>query len=147
MMMSLAAAIETLRLANHVSARQAFGWQLWSMDGAAVSNSADLPTPVHAAVGTIPRGTNLVVVGGSQHDLRQGFPKPLLHFLRRAHAHGTQMVGLCTGGLALVEAGVILVGFAAVGSAAGLITREDWRFVGDWVRLKALRRRDQTAPS
>jgi hypothetical protein len=46
-----------------------------------------------------------------------------------------------------VEAGVILVGFAAVGSAAGLITREDWRFVGDWVRLKALRRRDQTAPS
>ena len=108
MMMSLAAAIETLRLANHVSARQAFGWQLWSMDGAAVSNSADLPTPVHAAVGTIPRGTNLVVVGGSQHDLRQGFPKPLLHFLRRAHAHGTQMVGLCTGGLALVEAGVIL---------------------------------------
>ena len=51
-------------------------------------------------------------------------------------------------GMALaVEAGVILVGFAAVGSAAGLITREDWRFVGDWVRLKALRRRDQTAPS
>jgi transcriptional regulator GlxA family with amidase domain len=107
MMMSLAGAIEALRLANHVAAREAYAWQLWSMDGETVVNSAGLPTPVNAAAEPPRRGDWLVVVGGSQHDVRQGFPKALLSLLRRAHAHGTRLIGLCTGGLALVELGII----------------------------------------
>lgn len=114
MMMALAGGVEALRLANHVAARPAYDWQLWSMDGGPVVNSAGLTTPVHGAAKPLRRGDLLVIVGGSQHDLRQGFPRQLLAFLRRAHAHGAQMIGLCTGGLALVEAGIIPVSQCAV---------------------------------
>lgn len=114
MMMALASAIEALRLANHVLARQVYGWRLVSVDGQAVINSAGLPTPVHARAEPLSRGERLVVVGGSQHDLRSGFPKPLLTLLRRTHAHGTQMIGLCTGAVALVEAGLLPAAACAV---------------------------------
>ena len=114
MLMSLASAVEALRLANHVSARNAYDWILWSVDGAPVSSSAGLPLPVHGAPVLLNRGDRLVVVGGSQHDLRKGFAKPLLSYLRRANAHGAQMIGLCTGALALSDAGVIDAGRCAV---------------------------------
>ncbi len=39
-----------------------------------------------------------------------------------------------------LETLVILVGFAITGTLAREITREDWRFLGDWIRLKGLKR-------
>lgn len=114
MMMALASAIETLRLTNHVASREAFAWRLLSMTGDPVVNSAGLPTSVQGSVGAVQRGERLVVVGGSQHDLRQGFAKSLISRLSRAHAHGVALIGLCTGALALVEAGVIPASSCAV---------------------------------
>jgi hypothetical protein len=85
MLMSLASAVEALRLANHVSARNAYDWILWSVDGAPVSSSAGLPLPVHGAPVLLNRGDRLEVVGGSQHDLRKGFAKPLLSYSPHQH--------------------------------------------------------------
>lgn len=107
MMMALASAIEALRLANHVSGRKVYDWALWSIDGMPVQSSAGLPAQVEAAAGRVVRGERLVVVGGSYRDLQQGFSKPVLAYLRRAHKHGVRMVGLCTGALALSEAGAL----------------------------------------
>lgn len=42
-------------------------------------------------------------------------------------------------GLAVICVGTV-GGFAAIGSAAGLIGRDDWRFVGRWIAMRALRR-------
>lgn len=39
------------------------------------------------------------------------------------------------------EAAIVLLGFALVGSLTGLISREEWRFLREYVLLKALRRR------
>ncbi len=38
----------------------------------------------------------------------------------------------------LVEGAAVLGGYAAVATLVGLLTRADWRFVGDWVRLRVL---------
>jgi O-antigen/teichoic acid export membrane protein len=39
----------------------------------------------------------------------------------------------------LVEAVVILVGYALVATVIGLLTREEWRFALDWLRLRVMR--------
>lgn len=41
--------------------------------------------------------------------------------------------------LAVILGGTI-AGFAAIGSAVGLIVRDDWRFAGRWLAMRALRR-------
>lgn len=45
----------------------------------------------------------------------------------------------------LSEAAIVLLGFALVGSLTGLISREEWRFLREYVLLKAFRRRRPAA--
>ncbi|MCB9506505.1 MAG: oligosaccharide flippase family protein [Myxococcales bacterium] len=39
----------------------------------------------------------------------------------------------------VVTVAVVLAAFSAIGTALGLIERSDWRYVGDWLRLRILR--------
>jgi peptidoglycan biosynthesis protein MviN/MurJ (putative lipid II flippase) len=36
----------------------------------------------------------------------------------------------------LLEAALVLGGFCALGSVLGIISREDWRFAGNWLRMR-----------
>jgi O-antigen/teichoic acid export membrane protein len=74
---------------------------------------------------------------------------PVVTYLRivgLAMVPGALAVGLklvitdAPGLLFSLEALTILVGFALIGTLSGEITRDDWRFLRDWVRLKGLRR-------
>lgn len=45
----------------------------------------------------------------------------------------------------LLKAAVVLVGFALVGSASKLVTRADWRYFGDWLMMRSLRKEAPSA--
>jgi hypothetical protein len=40
----------------------------------------------------------------------------------------------------LAELGVVVLGFAVVGSVLGVIRGADWRYLGNWVRLRTIER-------
>lgn len=76
---------------------------------------ADRRGPLRSAAGFLLQPTNGlrtleradVVIVPSWHDTTQRPPEPVLRALRRAHARGACLVGLCLGAFVLAEAGLL----------------------------------------
>ncbi|HEV7984848.1 MAG TPA: GlxA family transcriptional regulator [Steroidobacteraceae bacterium] len=104
-MIACANAIEALRMANRVSARSAYRWQLLTPDGAAAraSNGMSLqPTaPIAGA-----RSLDIVFVCGGV-DIRRSTGRAVLSALRRLARDQVPLGALCTGSFALAEAGLL----------------------------------------
>ncbi len=104
-LIACANAIEALRMANRVSARSAYRWQLLTLDGVAAraSNGMSLQptTPLANA-----RALDIVFVCGGV-DIRRSTGRALLAALRRLAREGIPLGALCTGSFALAEAGLL----------------------------------------
>lgn len=104
-MISFAAAIEPLRLANRISGRALYEWRLQSENGewAVCSNG----TRVAVDAGLIETGHSdtILVCGGV--DVARAATRPILGWLRREARRGARVGALCTGPWVLAEAGLL----------------------------------------
>jgi transcriptional regulator GlxA family with amidase domain len=104
-MIACANAIEALRMANRVSARTAYRWQLLTADGVAAraSNGMNLqPTATLSGA----RALDIIFVCGGV-DIRRSTGRTIIAALRRLAREGVALGALCTGSFALAEAGLL----------------------------------------
>ena len=100
-LMSLLSAIEPLRGANRTLGRTAYAWEFFSLDGAPVESSSDIPIAPHRAIGEV-RHCPTVFVLASYAPLA-AVTRELTGWLRRRHRTGSTLVG--------VESGPDTIGF------------------------------------
>ena len=104
-MIACANAIEALRMANRVSARHAYRWQLLTPDGTPARASNGMSLQPSASLGSA-RSPDIVFVCGGV-DIRRSTGRAVLTALRQfARAH-VPLGALCTGSFALAEAGLL----------------------------------------
>lgn len=108
-MISFAAAIEPLRLANQLSRKDLYSWKLVGegfQDGkgtARCSNGTVLE--LDGGLEECSRADTIVVCGGLL--VAQAMSRPILNWLRREARRGTRIAALCTGSWVLAEAGLL----------------------------------------
>jgi transcriptional regulator GlxA family with amidase domain len=109
-MMSFASAVEPLRIANRLSGKPLYRWQLVSKDGGPVKGSNGVVVNVDFSIdelqpgggGPLPTIVLVSGLGGERfHD------KEIFAWLRRMDRHGATIGGLCTGAHILAKAGLI----------------------------------------
>ncbi|WP_051855700.1 GlxA family transcriptional regulator [Thioclava atlantica] len=104
-MIAFASAIEPLRLANQVSGRELYSWQLASEDAKDVACSNGTVFRTDIGLDELGRDTMVLVCGGI--DVAEAIDKPILNWLRREARRGAVIGGLCTGSYALAKAGLL----------------------------------------
>lgn len=104
-MIAFAAAIEPLRLANHVSGRALYRWVLLSRDGGSERPSNGIPVAVDHAIGKAPSLPTIIVcsgIDGHWYDDRTVFA-----WLRRMATQGATLGSVCTASHILARAGLL----------------------------------------
>jgi transcriptional regulator GlxA family with amidase domain len=104
-MIAFAAAVEPLRLANHVSGRELYRWMLISRDGGSETASNGIAVPVDHPLADAPLLPTVIVCSGIDGHWYQD--RKVLAWLRRAAARGATLGSLCTGGHILARAGLL----------------------------------------
>lgn len=111
-MVSFAAAIEPLRLANRISGRELYVWRLIGEGGEADTDPGRVATCSNGSrllldggLAESARGDTILVCGGV--DVAQAASRPVLAWLRREARRGTRIGALCTGAWLLAEAGLL----------------------------------------
>lgn len=104
-MVSFAAAIEPLRLANRIAGRELYVWRLVGEGAAAAICSNGARVLLDGGLGDTARGDTVLVCGGV--DVAQAASRPVLAWLRREARRGTRIGALCTGAWLLAEAGLL----------------------------------------
>lgn len=104
-MISFAAAVEPLRLANRLAGRELYRWKTVGEGGgvAACSNGARIV--LDDALPETQRSDTVLVCGGV--DAPRAATKPVLNWLRREARRGPRIGALCTGAWVLAEAGLL----------------------------------------
>jgi AraC family transcriptional regulator, glycine betaine-responsive activator len=104
-MIACANAIEALRMANRVSARSAYKWQLLTADGAPAKASNGMSLHPSAPLAGA-RALDIVFVCGGL-DIRRSTGRNVLSALRQLARQQVPLGALCTGSFALAEAGLL----------------------------------------
>ena len=104
-LLSFAAALESLRIANRMADRTLYVWKLVSEDGKPVSCSAGTTFQVDGDLGELTREDIILVCGGI--DIQAATTKRLLGWLRREARKGLTVGGLCTAAFSLAKAGLL----------------------------------------
>lgn len=104
-MISFAAAIEPLRLANRLAGRELYSWRLIGPAGfeAVCSNGARIA--LDGGLEDCAREDTIFVCGGV--DVKRATTKAILGWLRRQARRGARLGALCTGARVLAEAGLL----------------------------------------
>ncbi|CAM3190859.1 Transcriptional regulator GlxA family, contains an amidase domain and an AraC-type DNA-binding HTH domain [Paracoccus aminovorans] len=104
-MVSFAAAIEPLRLANRIAGRELYVWRLIGEDAQAATCSNGARVMLDGGLADTARGDTILVCGGV--DVARATSRPVLAWLRREARRGTRIGALCTGAWVLAEAGLL----------------------------------------
>ena len=104
-MISFAAAIEPLRLANRLAGRAIYDWRLIGPGGISASCSNGAKLALDGDLTDTQRGDTILVCGGV--DVARAASRPVLGWLRREERRGARMGALCTGAWVLAEAGLL----------------------------------------
>ena len=104
-MIAFAAAIEPLRLANHVSGKTLYRWVLLSRDGGSERASNGIPVAVDHAVGKAPALPIVVVCSGIDGHWYED--RTVFAWLRRRAAQGATLGSVCTASHILARAGLL----------------------------------------
>ena len=104
-LLSFASAMECLRIANRMSARELYQWKLVGEGGGHVSCSAGTEFKLDDDLGDLVRDDTLMICGGI--DVQAATTKRLLGWVRREARKGLAIGGLCTAAFSLAKAGLL----------------------------------------
>ena len=104
-LIAFAGAIEPLRLANRMSGRTLYAWQVVTETGGPVTASNGVVLQADAGLGEVPRDAVILVVGGL--NVKQAISRPVLTWLRREARRGLAIGALCTGAQVIARAGLL----------------------------------------
>lgn len=104
-LVSFAAAIEPLRLANRIAGRTLYDWRLLGEGGAFASCSNGSRVMLDGGLEDGNRGDTVLVCGGV--DVARAASRPVLAWLRREARRGARIGALCTGAWVLAQAGLL----------------------------------------
>lgn len=104
-MISLASAVEALRMANQLSGEQLYEWHTLTLDGEPVSASDGIKiTPDAGALDDL--GLDTVIVCGGV-NVAKSYDKTHVNWLKEMDRKGCNLGGICTGAHALATAGLL----------------------------------------
>lgn len=104
-LLAFSSAIEPFRIANQLSQKPLYRWQVFSEDGRPVKSSSGIEVAVDAPLQSVDRNSVLLTCSG---NLKGGNPtSSTLAFLRRHYRTGGSVGGICTGTVSLAKAGLL----------------------------------------
>ncbi len=101
-MISLATAVEPLRMANQLSGRELYRWKLITEDGQPVAASDGILTLADSSIHNAEKMDILIVVGG--WDIVSSYTQQQIRWLKQLDQAGVRLGGVCTGAFVLAEA-------------------------------------------
>ena len=104
-MLSFAAALDSLRIANRVSGRELYQWVLIGEGGDTIQCSAGTEFKLDGDLYELSRDDTVVVCGGV--NVQQATTKKLISWLRREARRGLLLGGVCTASYSLAKAGLL----------------------------------------
>jgi transcriptional regulator GlxA family with amidase domain len=104
-LINLASAIDTMRIANRMSDRELYTWELTGEGGESVSCSAGTRFLLNGDLPEVDRDDVLLVIGGV--DVARATTPRILSWLRRSARSGAAIGGLCTASWAMAMAGLL----------------------------------------
>jgi transcriptional regulator GlxA family with amidase domain len=104
-LLSFASALECLRIANRMSGRKLYSWEVQTETGETVSCSAGSVFAPDAKLGELSREDTVLLCAGL--DVQGATTKPVLNWMRREARKGLRIGGLCTGAYVLAKAGLL----------------------------------------
>ncbi|EWY42664.1 AraC family transcriptional regulator [Skermanella stibiiresistens SB22] len=104
-LIAFTAALEPLRLANHISGRELYRWVLLSPDGASGQASCGLRIAVDHGIDAAPELPTIIVCSGI--DGHWYDDRTVLSWLRRRATRGVEFGSLCTASHILARAGLL----------------------------------------
>ncbi|WP_395543330.1 GlxA family transcriptional regulator [Neotabrizicola sp. sgz301269] len=104
-LLAFASAVEPLRIANQLSQQPLYAWEILSEDGAPVAGSSAIPVGVAGKIGPRPKETRLFVCAGN--PAMAAAAPGIVAAVQRHHRFGGTVGGICTGTVALAQAGLL----------------------------------------
>jgi len=104
-LVAFAGAIEPLRLANRMSGRTLYEWQVVTERGGPVRASNGVVLEAESGLCELGRDAVIVVVGGL--NVKAAITRPVLTWLRREARRGLAVGAVCTGAQVMAEAGLL----------------------------------------
>lgn len=104
-MISLASAVEALRMANQLSGEELYYWYTLTMDGQPVSASDGITITPDASVATRPPLDIVIVAGGL--NITKVYDRSHINWLQEMDRKGCKLGAICTGAYLLADAGLM----------------------------------------
>ena len=104
-MLSFAAAVESLRIANRMAGAELYSWLLIGEGGEEVTSSTGVSFRLDGELCELQRDDTIMICGGI--EVQSATNKKLLNWLRREARRGLVVGGLCTAGYTLARAGLL----------------------------------------
>lgn len=104
-LLAFTSALEPLRMANQVAAKELYRWFVMTQDGAPVTCSCGVTITPDSALRDVPRDAAAFVCGGIE-PLATTSPRAIA-WISKQRAFGCQVGGICTGAFALARAGLL----------------------------------------
>ncbi|MFD2175868.1 GlxA family transcriptional regulator [Rhodobacter lacus] len=104
-LLAFSSAVEPLRIANQLSQQPLYQWRLLSEGGVAVASSSGISVCTDGPLGPQPRDTRVFVCSGN--PARAAAAPSVVALLQRHARFGGTVGGICTGAVALAEAGLL----------------------------------------
>lgn len=104
-LLSFAAAIDCLRLANRMTGKELYSWKLIGEGGETISCSTGTTFRLDGGLEELHRDDVVMICGG--RDVQSATTKKVLNWLRREARRGLTIGGLCTAAFTLAKAGLL----------------------------------------
>ena len=104
-LLSFAAALETLRIANRMAGHDIYTWRIIGEGGVSVTCSAGTTFQLEDDLTELGRDDTIVLCGGI--DVQAASTRKVLNWLRREARKGVTTIGLCTAAYTLARAGLL----------------------------------------
>jgi transcriptional regulator GlxA family with amidase domain len=104
-LLSFAAAVDCLRIANLMAGQELYSWMLVGEGGDTVSCSTGTSFNLDCDLTELHRADTVILCGG--RDVQAATTKKVLNWLRRESRRGITMGGLCTAAFSLAKAGLL----------------------------------------
>ena len=104
-LISLASAVEPLRMANQLAGRELYSWKTLSADGQQVWASDGLPITPDSSIKSVVQAETVIVCGGV--GIQRSVTRLHINWLVTQARQSRRLGGICTGSWALASAGLL----------------------------------------